>query len=39
MKNSKEFMDIGMGYIVTAPIFMLMTEQKCSLCDESNNAQ
>ncbi|PPC91441.1 MAG: hypothetical protein CTY35_13605 [Methylotenera sp.] len=30
-------MDNEMGYIVTAPIFMLMTEQKCSLCDESNN--
>jgi len=37
MKNSKESMDIEMGYIVTGPIFMLMTDQKCSLCDESNN--
>ncbi len=37
MKNSKESMDIEMGYIVTAPIFMLMTDLKCSLCDESNN--
>lgn len=37
MKNSGDSIDMETGYIVTAPIFLLTIDQKCSLCEKSNS--